>query len=41
MTQQLLRFKNAIFSGYYLYMNANIYQHFQICIDVPFRGEDG
>ena len=41
MTQELLRFKNAKFSGYYFYMNANTQGHFQICIGVPFRREDG
>ena len=27
--------KNAKFSGYYFYMNTNIYGDFQICISVP------
>ena len=27
--------KNVKFSGYYFYMNANIYGYFQICISVP------
>ena len=27
--------KNVKFSGYYLYMNSNIWGDFQICISVP------
>ena len=30
-----LRIKNAIFSGYYFYMNTRIKGDFQICISVP------
>ena len=29
------RIKNAKFSGYYFYINTNIYGEFQICIIVP------
>ena len=32
---RILRIKNAKFSGYYFYMNANISWDFQICICVP------
>ena len=29
--------KNAKFSGFYFYMNLNIWEDFQICISVPLR----
>ena len=29
------RIKNAKFSGYYFYINANLQGDFQICISVP------
>ena len=32
---RILSIKNAKFSGYYFYMNLNIYRNFQICISVP------
>ena len=32
-----LTIKNAKFSGYYLYMNSNIWGNFQICISVPLK----
>ena len=31
----ILRIKNAKLSGYYFYMNFNIWEDFQICISVP------
>ena len=34
---RILTIKNAKFSGYYLYMNLNIWRNFQICINVPLR----
>ena len=33
----ILRIQNAKFSGYYLCMNTNIWEDFQICISVPLR----
>ena len=33
--QTILKIKNAKFSWYCFYMNANIYGDFQICISVP------
>ena len=32
---RILRIQNAEFSGYYFYMNTNIWRDFQICISVP------
>ena len=32
---RILMSKNAKFSGYYFYMNMNIWGDFQICISVP------
>ena len=32
---RILRIQNAIFSGYYFYMDTNIWRDFQICISVP------
>ena len=32
-----LGIKNTKFSGYYFYMNTNIYGDFQICVSVPLR----
>ena len=32
---RVLTIKNAKFSGYYVYMNLNIWEDFQICISVP------
>ena len=32
---RILRIQNAKFSGYYFYMNTNIWRNFQICISVP------
>ena len=32
---RILRIQNAKFSGYYFYMDTNIWRDFQICINVP------
>ena len=32
---RILTIKNAKFSEYYVYMNLNIWENFQICISVP------
>ena len=32
---RILKIQNANFSGYYFYMNTNIWRDFQICISVP------
>ena len=32
---RILTIKNAKFSGYYFYMNFNIWEDFQICISIP------
>ena len=34
---KILTIKNAKLSGYYFYMNLNIWGDFQICISVPLR----
>ena len=34
---RILRIKNAKLSGYYFYMNLNIWGDFEICISVPLR----
>ena len=33
--------KNANFSGYYFYVNKNIWRDFQICVTVPIRFHNG
>ena len=35
-----IEIKNEKFSGYYFYMNLNIYGDFQICISVPLNVDD-
>ena len=35
INSRILSIKKAKFSGYYFYMNTNIYGYFQICISVP------
>ena len=32
---RILTIKNAKFSGYFVYVNLNIWEDFQICISVP------
>ena len=32
---RILSIKNAKFSGYYFYLNWNVWRNFQICISVP------
>ena len=34
---RILRIQNAEFSGYYFYMNTNIWRDFQICINAPLK----
>ena len=34
---RILKIQNAKFSGYYVYMNTNIWRDFQICISAPVR----
>ena len=34
---RIVTIKNAKFSGYYVCMNLNIWEDFQICISVPLR----
>ena len=35
-----LGIKNAIFPGYYIHMNTNIYRDFQICISLTLNEEN-
>ena len=34
---RILTIKNAKFSGFYFYMNLNLWGDFQICISVPLK----
>ena len=36
---RILTVKNAKFSGYYFYINSNIWWDFQICISVPLKNK--
>ena len=39
LVSRILVIKNAKFSGYYFYINANIWRDFQICIKVPLKSK--
>ena len=38
---RVLKIKNAIFLGYFYYMNTNMGRSFQICISVPLKNPCG